>query len=100
MEDNPVRKLNRPNRNLIKQTFDNEQEKEHWKRIRTTGEEACCVCDKKFKSGHNKVYIGTMMGEKLYRHDRCDCHSENWKKKFKGCKDIINNGKEIKSDGR
>jgi len=83
MEEKPIiKKLNRPNRTTPRKPL---FEKEHWNRIKTTGEGACFVCDKKFKANSKKILIGSIMGEKLYRHDRCDCNSENWKKKFKGC---------------
>ena len=56
----------------------------HWELITSTGEEHCFVCDKKFRKNERKTYVGKnkIDGDPLYRHNRCDALSENWKKKF------------------
>lgn len=83
----PVKKFNRI-ATII--STHNLESNDHLARIKTTGNIACFVCDKKFKKDQRKIFIGTMEGEKLYRHERCDCHSKKWHKKFHGCKTLIN----------
>ena len=57
----------------------------HWKKI-TGGDDNCYVCDKKFKTHHEKIYIGVhrLNGSKLFRHVYCECGSSNWVNKFGG----------------
>lgn len=62
----------------------------HYERIKSYGRKICCVCDKPFKSHHREVYLGVYDGMEMYRHQRCDCFSEAWKKKFRGCIKLIN----------
>ncbi len=50
--------------------------------ITSHGEEYCFVCDKKFKPKQPRICV-KWGKEGLYRHERCDCMSEIWKKKFK-----------------
>ena len=70
----------------FKRFFKQNLPENHWDRIKTKGETACFVCDKPFKKHQRKIYIGHM----LYRHEKCDCFSSTWKKKFRGCQKLIN----------
>jgi len=105
-----MRKFRRPAPALALHTNVNLETKEHshWDRIKSTGPEVCFVCDKKFvvaklikirknkegnKNKKNKpikhrstLLIGKhkITGEELWRHESCDCCSENWKEKFHG----------------
>jgi hypothetical protein len=63
----------------------------HWERIISFGSGVCFVCDHKL---HVKnVYIGLHPnGQKLYRCRHHDTFSAEWKKKFNGCKTLMNQG--------
>jgi len=52
----------------------------------------CFVCGKVFKKNAKLVYIGVKDGMNLVRHERCDCFSAAWTRKF-GATYTGNNGR-------
>lgn len=57
--------------------------------ITSYGEEYCFVCDRKFKANQPRICV-RQGKEGLYRHEKCNAVSENWKKKFKFVNKSIN----------
>jgi hypothetical protein len=55
----------------------------HWDRINLNPEK-CFVCDKALGK-KRKIFLCKREGINLFRHERCNCNSENWKRKFSGC---------------
>lgn len=50
--------------------------------INVAGDETCFVCEKAFKKGGRKIFIGNSEKGRLYRHDDCNALSEIYIKKF------------------
>jgi hypothetical protein len=75
-----------PEPNIIHTDF---KSGDHYDRISSIGPNTCFVCDKPFKRKHTKIHVGAKNGEKIYRHEKCDCHSVPWYNKFHGCRGLV-----------
>ncbi len=68
----------------------------HWDLITSFGRKTCCICDKTLSLKRKAVYVGKhpKNGEELWRHDKCDCLSLKWSRKFRNLISINSTGKE------
>lgn len=64
---------------------------DHWNVINLDSSK-CFVCDCPFKKGQKKTYVDKRNGVLLFRHDKCNCNSNKWYRKFGNCKKLIKRG--------